>query len=617
MDSVYHIMVLWSNALDCKDYVLQDLRDSGFFIYRMFDVHWNKECFLDDYTVFYAHSQKHLSYERYRELLLGKIAHCGDGDFLAIIFRDDTPMFEKRQTSSGERLVNIRVFDKKTQYRKLCGGGHKVHSSDDAWETNKDLTLMFGLNTQDFLKVYKSSDEIGRFEHECVGVGGYKSVGDLFYVLNNTMDYVVLRNFECLPDEYTVEGHGDIDLLVENKNYARYVTLAHPVFEEDYRVYHEITIGGKSVPFDFRFVGDNYYDKPWQLDVLKSRVVEKGLFFVPNEVNLFYTLLYHAYVQKWSVKADYVPKLDDLSKSIGLQYVDDVSCAIRMLDTYLSGHGYEYIRPKDKSVVYNETNLKCSTYALRYGHFIKREDETGDNGYAYQSYVYEKSDSFIKRGTKWIIDNELMFLHLLKDYDCFPKVLKVENDVLGERMEMTRVKGISFVDFFKDVNHQRKAYLVSFIEQCVQILSVLNEHSIVHRDFLPQNILVSDVDGKCHVGLIDFGWSKDIENNGAPCPLHLGGRYYASGNGSDLYAFGTILMEYWSDVSYVRTIAEVLRNVKLLDKQEQNAILVQAEHKIRRPFLPNDELRLFLRRHQRPRMMLDEIKTKMQRFVRK
>lgn len=617
MNSVYHIMVLWSKALEHKDFVVRDLQNSGFSIYRMFNVHWNKENFLDDYTVFYAHSQKHLPYDQYRSLLAGKIEHCGDGNFLAIILRDDDPVFEKRQTSSGKRLVNTRVFDKKAQYRELCGGGHKVHSSDDAWETNKDLTLMFGLNTEDFLKKYESSDVVGEYEHECVGVGGYKSIYELFYVLNNTVEYVVLRNFECLPDEYTVEGHGDIDLLVEDKNYVRYLTIAKPVFEEDYRVYHEIKIGGCAVPFDFRFIGDNYYDKPWECDVLKNRVMRKSLFYTPDDANLFYTLLYHAYVQKWNVKADYIPKLEGLSRNVGVKYIDEAFAAINLLDTYLFGHGYEYIRPKDKTVVYNEEHLKLSDYALRYGDFIKREDEFGDNGFVYQSYVYEKPDSFVKRGSKWIIENELKYLRQLQSYEGFPKVISVEDDEIGMRMEISRVKGVCFKDFFKDVNHQRKSYVISFIEQCLGILHILNEQSIVHRDFIPQNIMIADVDGRCAVGLIDFGWAVSYKDDKVPCPLSLGGHYYSSQNKSDLYALGSILLEYWYDVRYVRNVANVLRNAKDISKGDNIAVLKKARKKSHACLLVNDELRLFLRRHQRPRMIIDSLKCKIRKYLNK
>ena len=594
MNSIYHIMVLWANALDQKDFILKDL-ESQFEIYKIFHVHWDKEQFLDNYTVFYAHSQKHLTYTQYRNLLKGKLAHCGDGDFIAIIFRDDSPVFETRKTSSGERQVNIRVFDKKTQYRELTGGGHKVHSSDDAWETNKDLTLMFGLNTEDFIQHYSPSSEVESFASNCVGVGGYSSIQQFFYVLNNTIEYVVLRNFECIPDEYTVEGHGDIDLLVENKNYIAYLTLAKPVFPEPYRVYHVLNIGMIQ-------------------QGIKMGCLIKSLFYVPCDEDHFYSLLYHAYIQKHEVKQDYVPKLEYLGKTIGIDYRNDRGLAIQLLDAYLRGKKYEYIKPQDKSVVYNEKNLQISDYALRFGHFIKRVKETGSNGYIYTSLVYEKEKSFIKIGTPWLINNEIPFLKELAKYDCFPHLISegVEGDL--KMIEISRVPGSNFTDFFKDVRHQRKAYLCSFIDEALKVLFILNENNICHRDFLPSNLMVWEENGRCRVGLIDFGWAVENNRNVVAHPLHLGGYYRHKDKDSDLYTLGSLLMEQWYDLPYVRRIAKVLRSNGVLGAVDEKCALLNVKANFTGPFTPYDELRLFLRRHQRPRMILNSIKSKFRKL---
>ena len=87
MSSIFHIMVLWSNATEYREAILKDLRESNLHVYRMFDVRWEKDAFLDNYIVFYAHSQKHLTYNNYKHLLRGKMAHCGDGGFFVIILR--------------------------------------------------------------------------------------------------------------------------------------------------------------------------------------------------------------------------------------------------------------------------------------------------------------------------------------------------------------------------------------------------------------------------------------------------------------------------------------------------------------------------------------------------
>lgn len=599
-----HILIVWEKAADKKDFILDDLKKS-FKIRMFFKFHWDKEQFLQNYTVFYAHSLKNLSRKNLNSILSNKITHCGNGDFYVIIFEDLAPNLQLRKTSSGNRLVNINVFDKKTEYRNLTGGGHRIHSSDDAWETNKDLTLLFGLNTEDFCNQYPESvtKELS-ISRNCVGVGGYATIHQLFYVLNNTIKYCVLRNHECLPDEYTVEGHGDIDLLVENKNYISYLTLAKPVYPESYRVYHTISIANNNVPFDFRFVGDNYYDQPWEEQILENRELRKNLFYVPSDEDQFYSLLYHAYIQKREVRTDYIPKLSFYAEIIHETFSPDIKTSINQLDSYLKRNHFEYIRPTDKTVIYNTNNISFSSYAWRYGQLIKRLYVDIPNGPHYYSRVYEKKDSFTKIGTNWLIHNESTFLQRLNNLEGFPKVIKEiqDEDNNESLLEISRVNGTDYHIFFSNVNHQRRRYIKSFILKSLEILSNLHTKGISQRDFLPENVIISDQNNKSSVSLIDFGWATDIENTNINRPPNLAGRFTSSKNTTDSYTLGMFLLDYWPDLPYIRIISKLLRDISLEDYLSKKKF----KKKLRRiniiahiAFTPYDEWRLLCRRHHR------------------
>ena len=151
---------------------------------------------------------------------------------MVIVFEDLKPTFQNRPTSSGYRRVNSNVFDFKQKLRSDLGGGHIIHATDSVKETNKDLTLLTGLNLQDFKKL--NSDEwsgrIDKIENNVFGFNGFKDISELFYLLNSTLDYVVLRNFEEFPDKIVLNEHSDVDLLVENKNILVYTVGAEPVF---------------------------------------------------------------------------------------------------------------------------------------------------------------------------------------------------------------------------------------------------------------------------------------------------------------------------------------------------------------------------------------------------
>lgn len=567
MESKIHLMILWEEALFLEDRILSDLRDN-FSILKVFNVHWTEDLFLDNYTIFYSHSLRTLSPERQKEVLLNKIAHCGVGSFKAIVLIDNAPHYEKRQTSSGDSIVNSNVFDKKALYRSWTGGGSKIHASDNEWETNKDLTILFGLNTHDFLEKYIPQPDVQiEYNEDCIGVGGYKDIRQLFYVLNNTIKYVVLRNHEPIPEQYTVEGHGDIDLLVESRNYMAYLTLAKKIFPEPYRVYHTITINGEAVPFDFRFSGDNYYDRAWQEDILNRRIISKNLFYVPNSTDQFYSLLYHVYIQKRSIIPDYIPKLTEYAKQSGVEYPSEVTHAIRILDDFMSKNGYEYIKPDDVSVFYNEEHLLQSSYALRYGKCIKslyiKEDPS------LQSKVFEKNDSFIKIGTPNLIDREYQFIKELEGSPFIPHILTYSKTERGSMLETARVSGQDFFTFFSDPKHRTFRYFKSFTLGILKILETLGSCHIVHRDFTPFNLIINDNGKDCDVYVLDFGWASKLPlKNEGPNLKALGNGYYSSGNSSDFYAAGTIFEKHFDHTRMVIRVANALQNICISDYED-------------------------------------------------
>lgn len=594
-----HIIIIWSNANKQKGKIIADIKNE-FDIIKIIKVRWEKKHFLDNLKVFYAHSQKKLSPAALNSLMVNKMKHCGSEDFHVIVFRDSSPSYEKRKTSSGDAIVNGRVFDKKQLYRQWTGGGHKIHCSNDAWETNKDLTVLFGKNTEDFLKWIKE-DDFDSYNDNCVGVNGFISIGQLFYLLNNTIKYCVLRNHECLPDEYTVEGHGDIDLLVENKNYIKYLTLAHDVHNLPYRVYHTIKVAGNDVPFDFRFLGDQYYDPKWEQDILNTRQFNTKGFFVPNKENQFYSLLYHAYIQKKVVADDYHQKLKYYADSISEKYTPSIKDAVRLLDCFLERKDYEYVKPFDKTVFFNVESLQFSSRAFRHGELISYNYQ-GDNAtIPFFSVVYKNDDTYYKRASAFLIENELFYLKLLKDYGCFPNVLDYGIDGDESYLVTKKIEGEDFSSFFSSPEHMTPLYIQSFMRETMRILLALSSESIIHRDFIGKNLLIKECHNGCKVSLIDFGWA--IKKNNFEKSMHpdsLGSRYAPKDGASDFYTLAMTIREKWPRIDYVNSIYRLLMSNNCRDGNEATTdcikIIEQIEKQLNKNMGLLDTIRLFLRR---------------------
>lgn len=596
-----HTLIVWSKAIGYDDEVKNSL-SQNFKILLGIDITWDKNLFLQNYKIFYAHSQKHKTETAYENILINKINHCGDETFRLYVYEDLNPNYEFRTTSSGNKEVNTNIFDLKSALRAHLGGGHKIHASDNVFESNKDLVLLLGKNIPDFLAELKShsGSMVTSIKRNCIGVDGYNNIEEFFYVLNNSIAYCVLRNFECLPHEYTLEGHGDIDLLVDDLNYIKYLTLAKPVYPHlSYRVHYTIKIDNKEIPFDFRYVGDDYYDVNWQKNILDTSVWFNEIIKVPNDVNYFYTLLYHAYVQKKSVKPDYHVRLKDLGNKINVSYdaQKPVEEARKMLNDFLKYNSYSHTIPQDKTVYFNQFFLNSdNSREKKFGKLISKSQARLEKEILFTE-VYDGGTSIVKFGSKRVIENELNMLKKLVAVDFVPNILDFSLEQNHFYIRISKFEGEPL-----NIAHTKKWFwtsrnIISFIEQIIQINEVLISHKILHRDIRPENVLVAfNANKEIQIKLIDFGWAiifEDIETS--LNPLGLGVRYkFKEGKYSDIYSFSKIFEEYFTGFSFKNDMCKrwSVHPDFYLDSEKINGIIPELkEYSI--SFSAVDKLKLF------------------------
>lgn len=189
----------------------------------------------------------------------------------------------------------------------------------------------------------------------------WKSIAELFEAMNKSLEYCVLRNTEDVTIDFSPEIHGDIDIIVRDQKAAVQLMRAQKVHKKAYRVYYEVPVVRGVVPFDIRFVGDNYYCEKWESDVLDSRVlVERGgmKYYMMSPEQQYYTLLYHVYLQKQSVAKDYPGKLAEYAKRAGVEYENVVELILHQLGDYMKTNQYTYEFPHDLEVGINWNNLQ-------------------------------------------------------------------------------------------------------------------------------------------------------------------------------------------------------------------------------------------------------------------
>ena len=495
MNSELHLLIIWQRARYRQDDIIADIK-TKFAILDCYEVEWTNRMVANNFSRFYGTKLPNRSF---------KERECGRGKFLLVLLRVDNPIYEKRLTSHGDDIVNVKMFDAKTLYRTWTGGGHKIHATNSPAETNHDLTLLLGVNYADYLGKAPSewTGEIKTLKRDLSGAEGWNTLEELFYTLNSTLKYVVLRNYEYLPDKYKSVEHGDIDLLVEDLENAKFILNFKMVFKQSYRVHCECKIHQENVRFDLRYVGDNYYCKAWEHNILNNRILERSCFYVPEKNDYRFSLLYHALIQKQKLSDEYREKLSNLFDNI---YIED-------LNNFLYSNGYEFTKPIDKSVYYNTRNVNIPTVQKYLENNTPITDikpfnvgsEVTPSGYSNFVGVLDGKKVFIKYGGAGdSCENEYIFSKKISENDNmhFLKPLLYKVDGKDKYVVFEFIEGIPLSEYMKTTNAEQKKQVGL---QLLEIYDELQKMHIMHRDIRPDNFLV--VNEK--IILLDFQFAVD------------------------------------------------------------------------------------------------------------
>lgn len=347
-----HLFIIWSKGLFKQREIISDIKRS-FDILYITSINWNKDNFAKNLSRLYGQNLPKDS---------NKERHCGNDVFSCIVVRDNNPIYKSRKTSKGYRVVNINLFDAKQLYRSWTGGGHKIHATDNVKETKFQIMLLLGISYNYCLEIKDKKRMIYPYRHDTlIGEHGWESIESLFAALNATFQYVILRNFEILDDELNCE-HPDIDLLVDDIIGVSNLLNAKKSSSKKDRVQYHVFIAGKRINFDLRFVGDNYYCRSWQEQMLSNRIKER-YYYRPNLKDHYYSLLLHALFHKPTLREDYKEKLLNLKKDFNpnLNY-SNIAFSNDLLDDlnhFLLENRYKITQPNDYSVYWNyRLNLK-------------------------------------------------------------------------------------------------------------------------------------------------------------------------------------------------------------------------------------------------------------------
>ncbi len=349
-----HMFVLWEHASSEWSRIVEDL-DRRFGVIHQRHVTWPATDVDDNFLRLYGSAPLA---GRVGDTVFRRRKIVGDGTFAIVVVEDREPQYVYDRTFSRKvEIVNRRIVEAKAMYREWTGGGYRVHSSNSLGEFFRDMTLLVGAGDLDRLIATDARDPSPvAVQASLAGAGGWSNLPELFIHLRRAARYVVLRNFELLPQQL-MEGDADIDALCDVPAELAALANAPVQVDGDGKFACVTTVAGEPLSLDVRRPGDGYFDAAWQDAVLTSAVERDGV-IVPSEADRFFTLLYHAKVHKKVVRDVYRERLRSLAKAIGLAHYRDAdlgsdAVAADLLGGYMAAHRYSFVLPRDPWVGVN------------------------------------------------------------------------------------------------------------------------------------------------------------------------------------------------------------------------------------------------------------------------
>lgn len=503
-----HAFIIWESGFSYAGRLLREI-SLTFDVKRAESITWTSDALHDRLTGLYPNRIFHPEHPKVKEI--------GGTKLIVIFAMDPKPTLVN--------ALNKRVREYKNRYRAEFGVNF-LHGSENEEEALYNFRAL-GMGTDDEFAQLKVLPRrivfLERGESTRITTilkPTFERVEDVFCVLNEHENYAVLRNWENLPDEIHLDGHTDVDLLVQDYDRTSTLLGAERVFLDERRVHQHITIGDQKVPFDLRFVGDGYYDPSWQQTMLGRRVLARGFYHLALE-DYFWSLLYHAVYHKKELRQDYQERLRELCAELPEANVDaisNVSSARRLLSIFLKNQRYRVTRPTDTSVNVFQTRLGQGLHFIVgnlrfvFSLFARKryEDlsevkglakELGDVRHAkvLKRNVFATQDVIIKRATlreAFLLRHEHDMLRLLVKYNIAPAPRNFFLEGEFAYLLMERIPGRDLGDR-RYVPTPKQPVLQ---EQLDKILSVLKTEHIVHRDIRPHNLVMHGNTVK----LIDF-----------------------------------------------------------------------------------------------------------------
>ena len=181
----------------------------------------------------------------------------------------------------------------------------------------------------------------------------WESLNAFFRVLNEKVAYLVLRNYEDFLDGGFSTIHPDIDILcLDSKEFIQIAESVNRTGNINDLIHQQVMIADELVSIDVRHVGDGYYDETWEKKMLSNRKLKNDFCYVLDDQDYFYSLLYHALIQKKKISNDYEQRLEKMASELSIKTTFR-PVSLETLQLYMRDNNYFFTYPENPTGIAN------------------------------------------------------------------------------------------------------------------------------------------------------------------------------------------------------------------------------------------------------------------------
>ena len=194
-----------------------------------------------------------------------KLNLIDSNDFAIAIVEEMTTSYSFMQTTTSKKYVNTRVVEAKKLLRTFSSTPFAVHSTDDTYEAEYSMWILFGFKSknkkiEEFKPDPTTLDQDTGLHVGTHGLDGWKSHEDFYFTLKEFDESIVINKRAAslmLKDPKAYEDYShDIDLLTKNREVTKMLLCATKMNMSDEQFI--IKIGGKIQRIDIHDWKDEY-----------------------------------------------------------------------------------------------------------------------------------------------------------------------------------------------------------------------------------------------------------------------------------------------------------------------------------------------------------------------